>query len=152
MEHRVATEPPQDVGGAVEPKVMADVVPAGLAPRLLAWLLDSLIVFLPLNPDLYLSGLSQALAFALGAPIALAYFIVFEGGPRGATLGKRAVGIRVVDGSTGASIGFRRAAMRRIAFVIGGLALYVGWLWLLFNQRRQAWHDRIADTIVIPAR
>src|SRR2546421_5677422 len=125
-----AAQPPADVIRSAT----VGVCPAYSSQRLLAWLLDSLIVFLPLNPDLYLNTPSWTLSLALWVPIAFGYFIAFDGGPRGATLGKRLVGIRVIDAGSGTPIGYRRAAIRRVAYVLGGMALYVGWLWLFFNR------------------
>jgi uncharacterized RDD family membrane protein YckC len=30
--------------------------------------------------------------------------------------------------------------------------LYLGFIWILFDDRRQGWHDKIADTLVVEAR
>jgi uncharacterized RDD family membrane protein YckC len=123
--------------------------------RLSAWLLDAFIAglaFTPLTPVLYSSHPSPALFLALWVPTILllfVYLVLFDGGRRGATPGKRIVGIRVVDARTGAAIGYRRAAIRRLGYLLGGLVLYVGWLWLLFDPRRQAWHDKLAGSIVV---
>ena len=46
---------------------------------------------------------------------AIPYFVYFEGGPTGQTLGKRALGIRVIDLNTGGSIGYARALVRVFA-------------------------------------
>jgi uncharacterized RDD family membrane protein YckC len=79
----------------------------------------------------------------------LAYLIAFDGGPRGATPGKRLVGIRVVDEVSGAPIGYRRATLRRLVYVVGAASMGVGWLCVLWDARRQAWHDKAARSIVI---
>ena len=50
--------------------------------------------------------------YAVGFLVAISYYTYFEGGPRGQTLGKRLLGIRVVDFSTGGPIGYGRAAVR----------------------------------------
>jgi uncharacterized RDD family membrane protein YckC len=78
-----------------------------------------------------------------------ACLVAFDGGPRGATPGKRVLGIRIADEVTGASIGYGRAAVRRLVFVVGALVFYIGWLWLLSNPERQTWHDRAARSLVI---
>jgi uncharacterized RDD family membrane protein YckC len=138
-------------GGAV-----ADL--ASPVQRALAWLLDAVIaaiVLSPLNPALYSSHPDPATFTALWATaclIWLGFLIAFEGGRRGATPGKRALGIRVADETTGGSIGYGRAAVRRLVFVLGGLIFYIGWLWMLSSSRRQAWHDRAAQSVVVRAR
>jgi uncharacterized RDD family membrane protein YckC len=126
--------------------------------RLLAWCLDCVvagIVFIPLNPALYASANDRLLFSALaGAATVLGFacLIAFDGGQRGATPGKRIVGIRVADADRRGPIGYRRAAIRRAGYIIGGLVFFLGWIWALFDHRRQAWHDKRADSIVIRSR
>jgi uncharacterized RDD family membrane protein YckC len=92
-------------------------------------------------------------ALWLGAMLLLfAYLTVLDGGPRWATAGKRIVRIRVVDAESGEPIGYRRGAMRTAALLAGGIAFYVGWLIALSDPRRQAWHDRVARTLVVKTR
>jgi uncharacterized RDD family membrane protein YckC len=81
-----------------------------------------------------------------------AYLIAFDGGPKGATPAKRLLGLRVADAASGGQIGYRRATIRRVGYLVGGLALYIGWLWMLVDPRRQAWHDKLADTVVVRSR
>jgi uncharacterized RDD family membrane protein YckC len=126
--------------------------------RFIAWIVDALIagvVFIPLNPALYSDGTDRSLFFALFVAAVVLWFVcfvAFDGGRRGATPGKRVVGIRVADEQTCGPIGYRRAAVRRVVYILGGLALYVGWLWVFFDSRHQAWHDKAADSVVIRAR
>lgn len=71
--------------------------------RLLAWLFDCVIVgflLIPLNPLLYTDEPDAALFFGLtvaGTILVDPYLVAFDGGKRGATPGKRIVGIRVAD-------------------------------------------------------
>ena len=66
----------------------------------------------------------------------------------GQTLGKRVVGIRVIDGF-GLPLGLGRSALRALALLpataVGGLGL----LWIGFDRERRGLHDRLADTHVI---
>ena len=126
--------------------------------RIAAWVLDAFIAalaFTPLNPIIWSSDPSPTLFFALWAPAMILLFaclVLFDGGPRGATPGKRILGIRVADADTGGPIGYRRALVRRLGYYLGGLVLYLGWLWMLFDSRRQAWHDKLAGSVVVKAR
>jgi uncharacterized RDD family membrane protein YckC len=126
--------------------------------RFAAWVLDAIIgtlAFTPLNPMIWSSNPSESLFFALWAPTMVLLFIalvLFDGGQRGATPGKRIVGTRVADARTGAPIGYRRALIRRLGYYLGGLVLYIGWLWLLADPRRQAWHDKLAGSVVVNTR
>jgi uncharacterized RDD family membrane protein YckC len=123
-----------------------------------AWLLDwviATIVFTPFNPLLYDSSPSPGLFYALGVPGLLFIFVcfaLFDGGEKGATPGKRIVGIRVTDADGGGAIGFKRGLVRRLGYGLGGLVLYIGWLWMLGDGRRQAWHDKLANTVVVRTR
>ena len=131
---------------------------AARSVRLLAWFLDAVIagfLFIPLNPLLYSDEPEPGLFFALGVPamiLVFVYLIAFDGGRRGATPGKRILGIRVADEQSGSAIGYRRATVRRLGYAVGGLALYLGWLWIIFDRRRQAWHDKVAHSVVVRAR
>jgi uncharacterized RDD family membrane protein YckC len=126
--------------------------------RFAAWVLDAFIagiVFTPLSSILWSSNPSPWLFVALLAPamvLLFVYLVLFDGGRRGATPGKRIVGIRVADARTGGPLGYRRALIRRLGYYLGGLVLYIGWLWLLFDSRRQAWHDKVAGSVVVTSR
>lgn len=128
---------------------------ASPARRLGAWVIDAFILGVldtPLNPILYSSRPSFGLAAALMVPslvLAFIYLVLFDGGPRGATPGKRVLHLRVEDADGGGPIGYSRAAVRRVVYLVGGLAIYIGWLWLLVDRRRQAWHDKAAHSIVV---
>lgn len=124
--------------------------------RVLAWCLDAVIagiVFIPLNPQLYTDpSEDRSLWLALGLVstiLVFPYLVAFDGGPRGATPGKRVVRIRVADAADGSAIGYRRAAVRRLGYLVGGLLFFAGWWWALFDSRRQTWHDKLARSVVV---
>ena len=62
------------------------------------------------------------------------------------------MGVRVADAVTGAPIGYKRALIRRLGYYLGGIVFYLGWLWVLFDSRRQAWHDKLAGSVVVTTR
>jgi uncharacterized RDD family membrane protein YckC len=55
--------------------------------------------------------------------LGLVYFVFFEGGPSGQTLGKRAVGVRVVSLDGGGSIGYGRAFVRWLGRYLSALII-----------------------------
>ncbi len=80
----------------------------------------------------------------------VAYFLycaLLESSPWQATVGKRAIGIKVTN-SRGERIGFARAAMRFVAKLLSVLTLFVGYLLIVLTRRRQALHDLLAGTLV----
>lgn len=79
------------------------------------------------------------------------YFWLFTGS-RGQTLGKMAVGIHVVN-AQGKVPGLGRAALREImGKTISTLALFLGFLWIIWDPRKQGWHDMMASTYVVRRR
>ena len=66
----------------------------------------------------------------------------------GQTPGKALLGLRVVS-TDGHYLSFGQALRRLIGFILAALPLYVGFLWILIDDRRQGFHDKIAGTCVI---
>ena len=79
--------------------------------------------------------------------ITVGYFVFFWG--RGQTLGMRLFHLRVADANTGAPIGYGRAALRFLGYIISGIVCYIGLIWAAFDSRKQGWHDKIANTVVL---
>ena len=67
----------------------------------------------------------------------------------GATPGKLAVGVRIVDAATGGPPSTLRLVIRLLCYVVSALPFYLGFLWAAFDRRKQGWHDKIAGTVVI---
>ncbi|MYK97503.1 MAG: RDD family protein [Gemmatimonadetes bacterium] len=74
------------------------------------------------------------------------YYAAMESSAKGATIGKMILGIRVAD-AEGYTPTFGRAALRAIPKCIP--VLWPGYLAAVFTQRRQAFHDLIARTLVV---
>lgn len=88
----------------------------------------------------------------LGSLVAIYWNVGWRQGRTGQSLGKQAMGIevvRVADGSyLGAGTGVLRALM---AGLVSGFFL-LGYLWPLWHDREQTWHDLIVDSLVIARR
>ncbi|MGY0492262.1 RDD family protein [Streptomyces sp. WG-D5] len=73
----------------------------------------------------------------------------------GATLGKLAVGIRVINAETGAKPGFGAALVRYLIPMVGAFVCYIGALLVYLSPfwdksgRLQGWHDKAAKTAVV---
>jgi uncharacterized RDD family membrane protein YckC len=89
------------------------------------------------------------LVFLLCALAAVIYLPFFEGKPAGQTLGKRAVGIRVVRQSNGAPLGYGLAIWRTVVRIVDYLPFYLGLLWAIWDPQHQTFHDKIAGTLVV---
>jgi uncharacterized RDD family membrane protein YckC len=97
----------------------------------------------PTGGTLAFAGILALVAFVA----AIIYYGVLEG--RGATLGKAAVNIKVVDMRSGAPIGTGRGVGRYFARILSGLVCYLGYLWMLWDPDKQTWHDKMTSAVVI---
>ena len=80
--------------------------------------------------------------------VSFVYYTYFHG-TTGQTPGDAALGIRVVDIDSGAVIGYPRAFGRCLVSIVSGLVIVLGYLWMLWDPRRQTWHDKAAGTLPI---
>ncbi|MEJ2560439.1 MAG: RDD family protein [Anaerolineae bacterium] len=81
--------------------------------------------------------------FVIGYPL---FFWIFTG----QTPGKMLLGLRVVT-LEGGRLSLGRAVRRLIGYVLAALPLYLGFVWILADDRRQGWHDKVAGTCVVYA-
>jgi uncharacterized RDD family membrane protein YckC len=86
--------------------------------------------------------------YALQIVIVWLYYAWQECSPVQATLGKRAMGIKVTD-DYGPRIGFGRATGRYFGKIISGIIFNIGFLLAGWTARKQALHDMIAGTLVV---
>ncbi len=76
-------------------------------------------------------------------------YYIYLTGRYGATLGKRLLGLRVV-GEDLQQVTYGTAAVREVpGKLLSALACSLGYIWAAFDGRKQAWHDKIAGTLVI---
>ena len=66
----------------------------------------------------------------------------------GQTPGKRLFGLLVIQ-TDGHKLSVGRAFLRVLGYWISALPLFLGFIWILFDGRRQGWHDKLAGTYVI---
>lgn len=108
----------------------------------------------------------EATAGAAGAPgiLGILLFIVlwfaslgyaiwnwgYRQGKTGSTIGKGVMKFKVVSETTGQPIGFGMSIVRQLAHALDGFACYVGYLWPLWDDKRQTFADKIMKTICVP--
>jgi uncharacterized RDD family membrane protein YckC len=68
----------------------------------------------------------------------------------GQTIGQRLMGLRVVR-LNGRRVGFWLSLVRWIGYQICVFTLGIGFLWVLVDNRRMGWHDKVARTCVVYA-
>ena len=69
-----------------------------------------------------------------------------------ATPGKAMLSLRVVDADTGKTLSVGQAAARYVCYILSALPLCLGFIWVAFDRKKQGWHDKIAQTVVVRAR
>ena len=78
------------------------------------------------------------------------YFAVLHSSKWQASIGKKAVGLKVVD-ENGNRISFGRATGRYFAEFLSALILGIGYMMVGWTKKKQGLHDMIAGTFVIKA-
>lgn len=67
----------------------------------------------------------------------------------GTTPGKLLLELRVVDAESGGRPGVVQAILRYIGYFVSALPLGLGFVWIAFDDRKQALHDKLARTRVV---
>ena len=80
--------------------------------------------------------------------ITAGYYAWFHSSANQATLGKMAIGIKVVR-TDGEAISLARGTGRYFAFLLSSLILGIGLIMAAFTERKQGLHDMICDTLVV---
>lgn len=68
---------------------------------------------------------------------------------RQATPGKMAVSAKIVDATTGEPPSTGQMIGRYLGYYISIIPLFLGIIWVAFDKRKQGWHDKLANTVVI---
>ncbi len=68
---------------------------------------------------------------------------------RQATPGKMILSLRVVDAKTGNTLSVGQSIGRYFAYILSLLPLGFGYIWVALDARKQAWHDKLAGSVVI---
>ncbi len=132
--------------------------------RVGGYLLDNLLIapaYIAMNVGLVLtddpevsdSTQSTGAVIALIAGVAMLAFIIWNQvirqGRTGSSLGKQWVGIAVVSERSGLPIGGWNTFGRALLHILDALPCYLGYLWPLWDDKRQTFADKIMKTVVV---
>jgi uncharacterized RDD family membrane protein YckC len=152
-------------------KVSYHAHPAGFISRMIAFIIDLVILSLTgaliisltslisnfFHLDIFIRRVSQgfpALTNVITVAITLLSFFLLAGyfsvcwTVIGSTPGKLFMGLRVVRRND-LQLTFGKALLRFAGYWISAIPLFLGFLWVLVDGRRQGWHDKLAGTQVI---
>ena len=88
---------------------------------------------------------------AIGQCIGWLYFALMATSSKQGTLGMMAMGLVVTD-LEGKPITFARATGRHFATILSGLTCSIGYLMMLWTEKKQTLHDIIAGTLILQRR
>ena len=92
-------------------------------------------------------------AFSICLLIGLAYVLWNYGyrqGTTGSSIGKSVMKFKVVSEKTGQPIGFGLSIVRQLAHVVDAIICYIGFLFPLWDAKRQTLADKIMTTVCLP--
>jgi uncharacterized RDD family membrane protein YckC len=74
-------------------------------------------------------------------------------GGQGQSIGKKVVGLKLVGAESGQPIGTGMAFARDLAHILDSIVcgLPIGWLWPLWDSKKQTWGDKVVKTLVVTA-
>ena len=129
----------------------------GFWARFGAAIIDSIAVSIIVSPFLYMvyGDYWNSDEWILGVPdfiisyvlpgIATIMFWVYKS----ATPGKMVIKAKVVDAKTGNTPTVQQSVIRYVGYYISALPLGLGYVWVGWDKKKQAWHDKLAGTVVI---
>jgi uncharacterized RDD family membrane protein YckC len=142
----------------------SDVEYAGFWSRVGASLIDTVIVLTATYPLLWLvyrgdwdrifaTGLSEQpqmlwmdifINYILPFAYTVAVWLLWSASP-----GKILMGMKIVDAQSGKDINLKQSIIRYIGYFPAMMVFMIGIFWIAFDKRKQGWHDKMANTVVI---
>jgi uncharacterized RDD family membrane protein YckC len=124
---------------------------AGFWRRLSAAIIDSVIysvlISLLVGPA-YANPNLQNFEGMVGAVImfvaTIALWVRYQGTP-----GKLLLGCQIVDANSGDPMSYKQAVIRYLGYFVSVMTLFVGFLWIAWDKRKQGFHDKMANTVVV---
>ncbi len=124
---------------------------AGFWRRLAAALVDTgllMILFLIVLGPSYINAsfwsLEGLVENSLSLIITVAFWVKLL-----ATPGKLLMGCQVVDADSTKPLTIRQGLLRYLGYYLSALPLGLGFLWIAWDKRKQGFHDKIANTVVL---
>lgn len=152
--------PPSSYGAGLNMGMTNPGQLAGVGGRLVAYIIDFVVIVVAAIAVVIVASIFGAIhlgflgvllfiAFYVGAVVYQPYCWVKRAGQ---TIGHQAMHMRVVK-IDGGPITAGTAIVRIIGFIVDTIifGIPVGLLWCLWDAKKQCWHDKIADTVVVQA-
>jgi uncharacterized RDD family membrane protein YckC len=134
---------------------------AEFGPRAIGFLIDYVAPLVLVIVGVIVAIILSAIWWVLGiigwiiafvcwvAAIAMWISYSFQVGKTGQSPGMRMQGIRCISEETGQPIGGGMGIVRYFAHIVDGLICYIGWLFPLWDAKKQTLADKIMKTVVV---
>ena len=135
-----------------------DYVYAGFWIRVGASIIDSILILIIIAPLLtfiygeeywlsesFIQGTWDVLLNYILPAIAIIIFWIY----RSATPGKMVLGLTIVDAETGGKPSTGQFIGRYLGYYVSMIPLFLGFIWVGIDKRKQGWHDKLAGTVVV---
>ena len=134
---------------------------AGFVSRLVAFSIDAVLLVMLVAAGSWIAvqierifetflprDLSLGRAYVFAVPLIIGVYYVGLWALTGATVGKWLLGLRIV-GPDGTPPTIGRSLIRFIGYGLSAIVFFLGYIWVLFDDERRAWHDELAGTWVV---
>ncbi len=150
-------QPPAEPQGPIEAAAsVASVNYATFGERFVALIIDAFLVGLVTGILGGIFGVSRVQSgegsvvysnpFSLLGPV---YYVVMTV-IYGATLGKKVMNIRVKKDGQERNLNWGEGILREIiGKFLSAIVLLLGYLWMLWDPKKQTWHDKLAGSVVV---
>jgi uncharacterized RDD family membrane protein YckC len=122
------------------------IVYGSFLERFAAALLDGFILIIPSYVLQYMMG--EMPGFLVSTLVNWLYSAYLESSENQATLGKRALGLKVTN-MNGQRISFANASGRFFGKYVSAFILGIGYFMMLWDDKKQTLHDKMAGTLVV---
>lgn len=158
-----APPPPPPPGGMQPPAgtsagMSAHGPLASWGQRVIAYLITIAMIFAVYIVLFIVSAIFGAISDVLGflvlmvgwlASLAVAFYMYYLDGATGGHPGKRIMGLKTVNADTGELIGGGMGIVRYLAHFVDSLICYIGFLFPLWDEKRQTIADKMLSTVVL---
>jgi len=120
--------------------------------RVGAYLIDIVPVWILIFIGVAAHNAGIYFVFLLAGIAVTAYNRWYQAGKTGQSWGKKVLNMSLIGEQTGQPIGPGKAFLRDICHIVDSVICYIGFLFPLWDAKRQTLADKIMQTVVIPSR
>lgn len=123
--------------------------------RVGAYIVDLLVVL----PGYIVAAIGGAIGGGFGAFLIIVGYLIAIGlliwnryvrmGSTGQSIGKQVLNLKLIREADGQPMGGGMAFVRDLAHILDSLACYIGWLWPLWDNKRQTFADKVCSSVVV---